>query len=109
MSDFKMLVSSSDINFEFWANMWHNTLGEVNDFFNSHSEEFKKTKFLENFDKENFKIDDNYKSRDDIIGKSNIEMREITEDYIDSSRNLHTKSEKYDKIGKIFMISFSYC
>jgi len=104
-----MHVASSDINFEFWANMWHNTLGEVNDFFNSHSEEFKKTKFLENFDKENFKIDDNYKSRDDIIVKSNIEMREITEDYIDSSRNFHTKSEKYDKIGKIYMISFSYC
>lgn len=99
-----MLISSSDINFEFWANMWHNTLGEINSFFNLHAEEFKQSKFLENYEKENNQIEENYKFTNEIVGKSNIEMREITEDYIDSSRNLYSKPEKNEKLGILKLI-----
>ena len=72
-----MIVSGSDVKFELWANLWHNTLGDINSFFNEYVDQFKKTKFLENLFKDNTMLEGNMGMKNENLRKNGLEMREV--------------------------------
>jgi len=106
-SDFRMNVSGTDSKFEFWANLWHCSLGIIKKFFDGNKELLKSTKFLDDCG-QNCKTAQIFEvspiNNQNVV---NIEMRELTEDIIDSSRNIYTKGEGTEKIEKMHKIQES--
>jgi len=98
-SDFRMDVSGSGVSFEFWANLWHSCLRVIKKFFDSHKEEFKTTKFLEEIiEKEKNMVFEISKYGAKCLLEY-VEMKELG-DNIDSQRNLYTKGELSERQEK---------